>query len=188
MIICLVRHGQTDWNINTLLQGRTDVPLNELGKRQAEAVGKYLQENDPNWDLILSSPLSRAYETAKIIAKEIGYKNEIVLVSGAVERSFGDLEGEPLNQAMYDLLDKGYPGVETMEALFERAKKTITELLETYPNKKILLVSHAQFIKAAMVSVDPKFDFRFPLKNSSLNYLETENGKFIIKDFNIVAK
>ena len=89
---------------------------------------------------------------------------------------------------MYDLLDKGYPGVETMEALFERAKKTITELIETYSDKKILLVSHAQFIKAALVSVDSKFDFRFPLKNSSLNYLEAKNGNVIIKDFNIVPK
>ncbi|HHX80832.1 MAG TPA: histidine phosphatase family protein [Acholeplasmataceae bacterium] len=188
MTICLVRHGQTNWNINTLLQGRTDVPLNELGKKQAKAVGKYLQENDSDWDFLLASPLSRAYDTARIIAEEIGYKGEIILVPDAIERSFGDLEGKHLNQAMYDLLDKGYPGVETMEALFERAKKTITELIETYSDKKILLVSHAQFIKAALVSVDSKFDFRFPLKNSSLNYLEAKNGNVIIKDFNIVPK
>ena len=49
-------------------------------------------------------------------------------------------------------------------------------------------MSHAQFIKAALVAVDPNFDFRFPLKNSSLNYLEVKDGKIEIKDFNIIAQ
>lgn len=188
MIICLVRHGQTDWNIHTLLQGRTDVPLNELGIKQAEAVGEYLAQNDSNWDFILSSPLSRARKTAEVIAKKIGYDKEIVIVPDAIERYFGELEGQPLNEAMYDLLEKGHPGVEKMEDLLTRAKKTIYDLSEKYQGQRVLLVSHAQFIKAAMASIDPSFDFRFPLKNSSLNYLEASGGEIKIKEFNIVAQ
>lgn len=188
MIICMIRHGQTDWNINTLLQGRTDIPLNVFGKEQARAVGRHLAERDPDWDFILSSPLSRAIKTAEMIAEEIGYDKEIIIVPEATERNFGSLEGSPLNDAMYDLLEKGHPEVETKEALFARAKSTLLKIIEKYRGKKVLLVSHAQFIKAALVAVDPNFDFRFPLKNSSLNYLEVKDGKIEIKDFNIIAQ
>ncbi len=187
MIICLVRHGQTDWNINTLLQGVTDVPLNDTGRMQAKEVGAYLKEYDPEWDLILSSPLSRARETAEIIKESINFEKEIITIPDARERCFGDLEGGELNQAMYDKLEKGHPGVETMEELYSRAKKTILGIVEKYSGNKILLVSHAQFIKAAMNSFDPSFDFRFPLKNSSLNYLQEKDGKINILKYNIVA-
>lgn len=53
--ICLVRHGQTDWNALGKLQGQTDIPLNELGKIQARQCGEFLSKND--WDVIISSPL-----------------------------------------------------------------------------------------------------------------------------------
>ena len=67
--ICLVRHGQTDWNALGKLQGQTDIPLNELGKIQARQCGEFLSEED--WDVIISSPLKRARETAEIISNYI---------------------------------------------------------------------------------------------------------------------
>lgn len=188
MTICLIRHGQTDWNIHTLLQGRTDVPLNEVGKSQAKAVGAYLKANDPHWDRILSSPLGRALETAKIIAQEIGFTKEIGVVPEAIERNFGSLEGQHLDSKMYDLLERGHPEVEKMEHLYARARKALEDIALKHPGERVILVSHAQFIKAALAAADPDFDFRFPLKNSSLNYLEAEDGGFRILKFNVVPE
>jgi uncharacterized phosphatase len=188
MILCLVRHGQTDWNINTLLQGRSDIPLNETGRQQAEAVGKYLQTNDPAWNLILTSPLIRAQETARILAQHLNYQKEIIVVPDLIERSFGEFEGLPLNQAMYDRLDQGGNGIEEIEALYQRAKGIIEQITQKYAAEKILIVSHAQFIKATLACYEPGFDFRFPLKNSSMNYLEAKNGSIKLLKFNITAE
>lgn len=68
--ICLVRHGQTDWNALGKLQGQTDIPLNELGKIQARQCGEFLSK-EASWDVIISSPLKRARETADIISQYI---------------------------------------------------------------------------------------------------------------------
>ena len=69
--ICLIRHGQTDWNNQKLIQGRIDNPLNETGKIQLQEVGKFLKENDNNWDVIIASPLTRAIESAQIVKNEL---------------------------------------------------------------------------------------------------------------------
>ena len=65
--IYLVRHGQTAWNKEEIFRGRTDVPLDESGRKQAELVGKYFREMEIH--AIYSSPLARAWETAQAIAR-----------------------------------------------------------------------------------------------------------------------
>ncbi|NQD89088.1 histidine phosphatase family protein, partial [Paenarthrobacter sp. CM16] len=62
----LVRHGQTDWNAERRLQGSTDIPLNDVGREQAREAVAFL--SDQQWDTVVASPLSRAAETAEIIA------------------------------------------------------------------------------------------------------------------------
>ena len=69
-IICLIRHGQTDWNKQKKIQGRINNQLNATGKAQVQEVGRILKEQDPFWDIIIASPLDRAIDSAKIIAKE----------------------------------------------------------------------------------------------------------------------
>ena len=92
--LTLVRHGETDWNLNRRIQGSTDIPLNATGRAQAREVGLALAEQrDPTVPLILaSSDLSRARETAEIIADVLGIE---VLRSYATlrERSYGEAEG-----------------------------------------------------------------------------------------------
>ena len=87
--ICLLRHGQTEWNTVPRIQGMTDNPLNEEGKNQAIQIGTYLQQNDPTWDILVTSPLVRASQTATIVGEILGYQKEILQDADCIERSFG---------------------------------------------------------------------------------------------------
>jgi uncharacterized phosphatase len=77
-MVCIVRHGETEWNRLTKLQGREDIELNDIGREQAKGTSEYLSQF--NWDKIYTSPLKRAKETANIIAQylEIEEVNEEV--------------------------------------------------------------------------------------------------------------
>jgi broad specificity phosphatase PhoE len=86
----LVRHGQTTWNKERKLQGATDIPLDEEGRKQAHNIRKTLGLE--RIDRVVSSPLSRAYETAEIIASQ--YNVGVAIEHGLKERSYGEYEGQ----------------------------------------------------------------------------------------------
>ena len=86
----LVRHGETDWNREHRIQGSTDIPLNDTGRGQAATTGRLLARRQ--WDAIVASPLSRAFETASIIAREVGL-GEPEIEPAIVERNYGAAEG-----------------------------------------------------------------------------------------------
>ena len=88
----VVRHDKTDWNDLNIMQGLTDIPLNEEGRRQAKALAQ--QIDLANIDLCLSSPLKRARETADII---VGEKIEVIEEQLCVERSLGEYEGKTID-------------------------------------------------------------------------------------------
>lgn len=93
MSIFLLRHGQTDWNNIDRCQGHTDIPLNETGKKMIEQVAVIFKRDIGDIDYIVSSPLSRAYESALIFSNSIGYKEEIIIDELFIERSFDLAEG-----------------------------------------------------------------------------------------------
>ena len=70
-IICLIRHGQTDWNKQKLIQGRINNPLNDEGILQVKEVGKILKEKDPFWDILIASPLDRAIHSANLLKEKL---------------------------------------------------------------------------------------------------------------------
>ncbi len=90
--IILVRHGATEWAEKHIMQGITDIPLNENGRRQAGAAAKALKSTKVDW--IYTSPLSRCQETAELIGKEHGI--DPVDAEGLKEQYFGWLEGRPV--------------------------------------------------------------------------------------------
>ena len=97
--IYFIRHGETDWNVEGRGQGQeADIPLNINGKSQAKITGKYLnnfRQTDKPFDCIMSSPMKRAYKTAKIIGREIGLKKKsIVKFNELVENKVGILSGQ----------------------------------------------------------------------------------------------
>lgn len=89
MKLIFVRHGQTDWNKEKKLMGRTDIPLNDEGRAQAAEMVLSL---DGNFDALYSSPLKRAYETAQVVANR--FQKDIIVDERLAERSFGSLAGK----------------------------------------------------------------------------------------------
>jgi broad specificity phosphatase PhoE len=100
--IYFVRHGETEWNVQGRAQGQeADIPLNSTGKSQATKTGQYLKEfrqKDRPFDCIISSPMQRAYSTAKYIGKEIGIgKESIIKLDDLIENKAGVLSGQTEN-------------------------------------------------------------------------------------------
>ncbi len=180
--ICLVRHGETDYNKKTLIQGLIDNPLNERGMLQAMETGKWFEENDNDFDIIISSPLVRAMETAKIIASCINYDNKIIAEPRFVERNFGKLEGQLVNEDFYNILynDFSYE-FEKNEDICSRTMSALSEIVKKFDGKKILIVCHSHVIKSIICSIDSTYDFRFTLVNCGINYITYDNGYSISK-------
>lgn len=143
MNIILVRHGQTDWNVKELLQGRTDIKLNENGKNQA--VGTANKLVNTNIDAIYVSPLKRTIETAQQINKTRNL--DMIIDNRLIERGFGDYEGKSKVEfeKYWDLQTNiSDCNVEPIRELFSRTYSLIKEIWEKYKqtNKTILLVTH----------------------------------------------
>lgn len=151
MKIILLRHGETIWNSEGRLQGRQNIPLTDNGVEQIRITGTHLASADIHIDHILSSPLQRAYKSAEIIAQALDYAAEDIRTSPLfLERSFGECEGFAYDEAMDKYPDGNYPGMETLDTLYERAAETIKYLCANYPNQTILAASHGAFIKAVL--------------------------------------
>jgi uncharacterized phosphatase len=146
-----IRHGETQMNVSGLLSGRTETPLTEKGIAQAIESGKEIKQKLPKIDLIVCSPYERTFETAKLIAKEIGYPVENIQKNDMfIERTFGVLEGTPgkefLDKHEYREFDD-VEGSETIEELQKRAEKAF-KWLETQKEENILVVGHGAFARA----------------------------------------
>lgn len=135
-----VRHGQSQANVDRVFAGQADTPLTPLGRQQAKEAAK--KAKGLQIDHIVSSPLSRAHDTAKIIAETIGYPlDKIELNSLLVERNFGSFAGQSWD---IDLDLDGFADVETMDSLAERAHLAYKHLL-SLPYDTILVVGHGTF-------------------------------------------
>ena len=157
--IFLVRHGQDEDNLNGILNGRRDTPLTGLGKQQAEIVAQKLQLL--KIEVIFSSPLIRANQTANIIATALNIKN-IILNDNLIERDFGILSGCSLSDIpkLSSNIVKGDKvnyfldgdGVETFETLYERASLLLNHVRSSYIDKNILFVTHGDIGKMIYAS------------------------------------
>lgn len=149
----LVRHGETDWNRAKKIQGTTDIPLNDTGRAQAKVAGRLLARRD--WDHIVTSPLSRARETARIIAGEVGLSEPTVL-DAIVERNYGEAEGltgDELSDRFPD--DAPIAGRESRVEVADRAIPALVALAEAHPDESILVVSHGGVIRTILNEVGP---------------------------------
>lgn len=148
MIFYLVRHGQTDWNLQKRMQGHRNIPLNDAGIRQMNDLADRIVKDGIGFDRLITSPLDRAKRSAEIIAEKTGFK-DIILDENFIERDFADLEGEIWRPDL-DLNDPKYK-VETIEELCDRARRAINGY-EFSENEKVMIVTHGAFM-AALKSV-----------------------------------
>ena len=170
MRMYVTRHGQTDWNIEKRLQGRSDIPLNETGRAQARECGAALQH--AGIELIITSPLSRAAETGEIIRRFAG---DVPLIHDELllERDFGTMNGEVADERD---AEKWPPevGAESKESLNRRLWTAMENYRRAYPDKTILVVTHGAALHSLLNQVmGGKLSIRpAELKNGGVNCIE----------------
>ena len=154
----LLRHGQTEFNVKKLVQGRCDSPLTDLGRQQAGMAAAWLKAHNVVPDKVASSPLGRAVDTAQLVACELlGPDAAVESCEGIIERCYGSFEEGPHDALPTDVWDPGEDlvpfGGEGSKALQERMVATLTNLMGAEGIETLLAVSHGsasrQFIKAA---------------------------------------
>lgn len=179
----LLRHGQTEFNVKKLVQGRCDSPLTDLGCRQAGMAAAWLKDHDVVPDKVVSSPLGRAMDTASLVATELlGLDAEAEPCEGIIERSYGTFEEGPHDALPTDVWDPGEDlvpfGGEGSRALQERMVGTLTNLMGADGIETLLAVSHGsasrQFIKAA---APEGFELPTKLPNCAIMIFDFDEAK-----------
>lgn len=145
MNLYVVRHGQTDWNIQGLIQGSTDIELNPTGIKQANQTSELLK--NINFSEIYSSPLKRTIDTAKAINKY--HHLDVIIDNRLIERNFGDFEGT--NNVLKDIsdyldinLNLNTNNVESINTLLKRIEEFLLDIYIKYKDtdSNILVVTH----------------------------------------------
>ncbi|HET7572304.1 MAG TPA: histidine phosphatase family protein [Gaiellaceae bacterium] len=140
----LVRHGETDWNAAGRLQGHTDRPLNEYGRRQAKQLAAELAGEE--FDAVYASDLARARETAEIVGERLGLP--VVLDPDLRERNWGTWEGlTPLERDRVEFAG------ETSGEHRERMLRALRRISERHPAGRVLVVSHGGSLRRVQAAV-----------------------------------
>jgi len=195
--IYLVRHGQTAWNKEEIFRGRTDIPLDENGLKQAELAGEYLKEVEIH--AIYSSPLSRAWQTAQKIAQF--HNLNVQPLEGIIDMSFGRWEGHA-HQEIKEIDRETYrqwreephlvrlPGGESLNDVRIRSMAALEEVIRNHPEKTLVLVSHRVINKVllcAILGLDNSHFWQITQDPTAINLIQYRNGKYILSLVNEIC-
>ena len=158
-MIYIIRHGQTEKNRANVLQGRSDIPLNDSGRQQAEKVKDQFIKAGIHFDLVYTSPLIRAVQTAAIIAEGIPQLKDDRLI----EMDYGPYEGMDLANPAPEVLEffrdfvhnPAPKGMEPLQAIVVRLGSFLEEIREEAAEKNILISTHAIAMKGALEYLTP---------------------------------
>ncbi len=174
--IGIIRHGSTPWNKGGRAQGNSDIQLNEEGLSGAHQLAERLRTEE--WDIVYSSNLLRAQQTAEIIADKIRIK--IHLDSRLREVGGGLIEGTTEEERVLKWGGKWREldlGIESDDSVIARGLSLIEEVSNKHINQNILIVSHGSFIKQILKVLVPHFNIEESLSNASFTSLvKYENG------------
>ncbi|TFB22942.1 histidine phosphatase family protein [Filobacillus milosensis] len=182
-LIGVVRHGITDWNVAGRAQGSSDIPLNEQGLVDAAKLAARLKEED--WDVIYSSDLKRARQTANVIAEQIGAK--VIEDTRIREASGGLIEGTTKaeriekwgeNWRQMDL------GIESYDSVVKRGMEFLQEIVGKHPDENVLIISHGSFIRQVLNALVEDVEEYFHLGNTSLTKLQYLGKDWMLELFN----
>ena len=192
--IYLVRHGQTAWNKEEIFRGRTDVPLDETGLKQAELAGEYFKGMEIH--AIYSSPLARALQTAHKIAQFHSLK--VQPLEGIIDLSFGNWEGHPHHE-IKKIDSERYrqwreephrvrlPGGESLEEVRVRSMAALEEVIQSNPGKTLVLVSHRVINKVlicGILGIDNSHFWQIGQDTTAINLIQYRNGKYVLSILN----
>ena len=192
--IYLIRHGQTAWNKEEIFRGRTDIPLNETGLREAELGGEYFRGMTVH--AIYSSPLARAWMTAEKIA-EATHLN-VSALPGIIDMRFGIWEGRPLQEIRtedgeryHQWLEEPHrvniPEGETLDEVRSRTMVALEEVIASHPGKTLVLVTHRvinKVIICATLGLDNSHFWQIGQDTLAINLIQHRNGKYILSLLN----
>lgn len=195
--VMLVRHGETAWNVEGRIQGHLDIPLNDVGLAQADAVGGRLRAE--SFDAIYSSDLIRAFRTASPVVA--APETDIAREPRLRERNLGVLQGltgheakasQPAAWGVFKSRDPALP-LEAGESLGEfsaRAVNFVDEMIARHAGQRILLVTHGGVLDAAYrhASGMPISATRdFPILNASINVISHDGRRWGVQSWGDVS-
>ena len=196
MIFYFVRHGETDWNVQKKIQGKTDVPLNENGLRQAGELADKLVAEGYRIEKAYTSPQIRAQVTAQAAAEALGI--ECISLEGLREMNFGDWEGdnwpniEKCYGEFYRLWNshrryRNTPNGESYNELLRRVFRAL-EYIMNYEKGNVLVVSHSAIMFSlqcyvAGLCMDDETMLNFRAKNAEVIEITEEEIKEAMKRF-----
>jgi probable phosphoglycerate mutase len=181
--ILAIRHGETAWNVDTRLQGHLDIPLNDVGLRQAQHLAQALAQRDLI-DAIYASDLSRAHTTAQTIAKAVGLSVNTHV--GLRERHFGAFQGRTFAEVEVELPEHAWhwrkrtpdwvppEGGESLHTLHERIVNTVNVVAARHPGQQIVMVAHGgvlDILYRAATRLDLQAPRTWALTNTAVNRL-----------------
>jgi probable phosphoglycerate mutase len=180
--VVLVRHGETEWSRDLRHTGRTDVPLTEVGERQARTVGAALRGRE--FELVLSSPLRRALDTARLAGFEPELRDDLA------EWDYGDYEGIRTDEIRKEVPDwtiwrYGARGGESVEEAGARADRVVQELRRV--DGDVLVFGHGHFLRvltARWLELAPGDGRLFALDSATLGALGYEREQPVIRRWN----
>lgn len=147
--IVLIRHGETDWNVERRYQGTSDRPLNELGEQQAQALAKSMRGEE--WDAIIASPLKRAWDTALPLVDALGMSSDLLVPDPRLmERSYGAAEGFTLDEREQRFPGDVWEGLESNEDLGARSVGAIEDYILRFPRQRLIMVTHGTWINSVL--------------------------------------
>jgi len=184
-LLTLVRHGETDWNLQRRIQGSTDVPLNDTGRVQAATAGESIAL--AGYSRVYASPQVRALETARIIAGAAGLDDPDTHVE-LREREFGPAEGMTGDE-IAENFPHGIPGRETRDAVVDRALPVLLRLADRHEGEAIVVVTHGAVIGSIVrrLTGGERPAPGEPIFNLSLTHLEVAGGMVRLGRFNVPA-
>ena len=197
MRLILVRHGETDWNQQNRVQGRRDIELNALGRRQAEAVAQALKAE--HVEAIYSSPLKRALETARAV--ERFHRAEVVPLDDLKELDVGELDGltftemrerhgEFLKLWREDIAGQIFPGGSCMRDLQNTACASIERIAARHPQGRVVVVSHNFVILSIicrLMEIDLRHMRRLRMQVAGITTLDLDGGATRLVTFNEIC-
>lgn len=182
MKLSLVRHGQTDWNIQRRYQGWEGLGLNDMGRGQAaDAAGRLTdlgEQLGARWSWLASSTALRACETASIIGAALGLEPG-EQVRDLIERGFGVAEGMLINEARTRWPERDYPGGEPADAVLTRSLAAVDELARAHAGVDGVVVTHGSVLRSIvghLTGSDPG-----SLPNGSIAVLDGAAGSWTVE-------